>query len=364
MPRPGDRFVNQDYASTLRAHREGRRRRVLSRRDRAARSRRTWRSNGGIIDLRGSRAVSGDRTRRRCRPLSRSHACTRRRRRCPPASRSSSRCRSSSTTRPRRARGAATDADYLHYLIEAWKVRDPLRRVADPERWPVDVDRHLDAGACARRCSRGSTRRKASRSSRAADADDGPAATPPASDARIGRARRRLPSLTREGNMIVVTQTLSTWGGSFYVSKGLGFLYNNHLRVNRTRPGAYGQLLPLMRSSSTSVPTLVLRDARTAREVPQLAVGAPATRGSRLSVFSIITGVDRRRAGRAGRRSRRRGSCSGRDPADPLGPGAARADRGSLPARRARRPDRARAPLPEDRPQGRDALRLRGGDRR
>ena len=44
--------------------------------------------------------------------------------------------------------------------------------------------------------------------------------------------------------MIAVTQTLSTWGGTFYVSKGLGFLYNNHLRSSRTdarrvrQPGA------------------------------------------------------------------------------------------------------------------------------
>ena len=38
---------------------------------------------------------------------------------------------------------ASNDADYFHYALEAWKVRDPLRRVADPERWPVDFDEHL-----------------------------------------------------------------------------------------------------------------------------------------------------------------------------------------------------------------------------
>ena len=38
---------------------------------------------------------------------------------------------------------ASTDPDYLHYLIESWKVRDPLRRVADPERWPVEYEEHL-----------------------------------------------------------------------------------------------------------------------------------------------------------------------------------------------------------------------------
>ena len=58
-----------------------------------------------------------------------------------------------------------------------------------------------------------------------------------------------------EGNMIVFTQTLSTWGGNYYVSKGLGFLYNDHFRGGRGGTG-YGSMLPLMRSSSTSVPTM------------------------------------------------------------------------------------------------------------
>src|SRR5699024_2841515 len=56
-----------------------------------------------------------------------------------------------------------------------------------------------------------------------------------------------------QGNMVAVTQTLSTWGGNFYVSKGLGFLYNDHFRGGRGGTG-YGSMLPLMRSSSTSVP--------------------------------------------------------------------------------------------------------------
>ena len=55
--------------------------------------------------------------------------------------------------------------------------------------------------------------------------------------------------------MVAVTQTLSTWGGNFYVSKGLGFLYNDHFRGGRGT--GYGSMLPLQRSSSTSVPTLV-----------------------------------------------------------------------------------------------------------
>ena len=68
-------------------------------------------------------------------------------------------------------------------------------------------------------------------------------------DSRIGTGTTSFALADTDGNMIVFTQTLSTWGGNYYVSKGLGFLYNNHLRSNRTTPGAYGSLLPLMRSS-------------------------------------------------------------------------------------------------------------------
>src|SRR4029453_4231897 len=37
-----------------------------------------------------------------------------------------------------------TDADYLHYVVDAWRVRDGGARIADPERWPVDLGNHLD----------------------------------------------------------------------------------------------------------------------------------------------------------------------------------------------------------------------------
>ena len=89
---------------------------------------------------------------------------------------------------------------------------------------------------------------------------------------RIGTGTTSFAVADADGNMIAVTQTLSTWGGTFYVSKGLGFLYNTHLRSSRTTPG-YGQLVPLMRSSTASVPTLVFESAASG-EVARLAVGA------------------------------------------------------------------------------------------
>jgi gamma-glutamyltranspeptidase/glutathione hydrolase len=120
-----------------------------------------------------------------------------------------------------------------------------------------------------------------------------------------------------DGNMIAVTQTLSTWGGTFYVSKGLGFLYNNHLRSSRTTRGAYGQLLPLMRSNTSSVPTLVFREQDGTR-TPRLAVGVAGNAWIPASAYSIITavidgGLPMQRAIEAPR------FLVGRDPRDPLG---------------------------------------------
>jgi gamma-glutamyltranspeptidase/glutathione hydrolase len=89
--------------------------------------------------------------------------------------------------------------------------------------------------------------------------------------------------------MVAVTQTLSTWGGNFYVSKGLGFLYNDHFRGGRGGTG-YGSMLPLMRSSSTSVPTLVFAPAA-GGFTPRLAVGAAGNAWIPASVYDIILNV-------------------------------------------------------------------------
>jgi hypothetical protein len=75
---------------------------------------------------------------------------------------------------------------------------------------------------------------------------------------RIARADRhdRVRRGRREGNMIAFTQTLSTWGGNYYVSKGSAF-FTTTTSAAGGRGGGLRSMLPLMRSSSTSVPTLV-----------------------------------------------------------------------------------------------------------
>jgi gamma-glutamyltranspeptidase len=190
---------------------------------------------------------------------------------------------------PRPGARPAADADYFHYLIEAWKAREPVRRIADPALWDVDVARHLDPAHAASRFERIDPG-KAAPLEDEREREAGGETEGERSPDRIGRGTTAFVVADASGNMIAVTQTLSTWGGTFYVSKGLGFLYNNHLRGYRTTRGAYGQLLPLMRSSSTSNPTLVFRGgAGPAR--PWLALGAAGNAWITASVYAILTGV-------------------------------------------------------------------------
>ena len=203
-----------------------------------------------------------------------------------------------------------TRADYLHHVIEAWKVRDPLRRVADPALWPVEIAPHLDTAHAATLFSR-------IRRDRALPFGDDVDSAGQGQGDRIGRGTTAFALGDTAGNVIVVTQTLSTWGGSFYVSKGLGFLYNNHLRGYRVVRGAYGQLLPLMRSSSTSAPTLVCEEGDGALK-PRLALGAAGNAWIGASVYSVILShVDGGLGAQAAVEAPR--LLVARDPADPAG---------------------------------------------
>ena len=107
---------------------------------------------------------------------------------------------------------------------------------------------------------------------------------------RLGRGTSALVTADRDGNVVVVTQTLSTWGGSFYASPGLGFLYNNHLRMARARRGTPGALTPHARSSSANGSTIVCREVD-GRLVPRLALGAAGSAWIVPSVVEVIQGV-------------------------------------------------------------------------
>jgi gamma-glutamyltranspeptidase/glutathione hydrolase len=312
VPRPGDRFFNKDYATTLKAIQKGGAD-AFYKGEIAKKIVADMEENGGILtyaDLAQYRAIERA-------PVSghyRGHTLYAG---GPPLSTGIQLFESLHVLenyQPKAGARASTDSDYLHYLVEAWKVRDPLRRVADPERWPVEFEEHL-TDAHAKTLFAKIDAKKASRYERTPP--DDPAVTPTAPAPRISTGTTSFAVADADGNMIAVTQTLSTWGGTFYVSKGLGFLYNNHLRSNRLTAGAYGSLLPLMRSSTSAVPTLVFEKKANGEEVPKLAVGCAGNAWIPVSVYNIITGViDGKLGAQAAIEAPR--FLPGRDPADPL----------------------------------------------
>jgi gamma-glutamyltranspeptidase/glutathione hydrolase len=312
VPRPGDRFFNKDYANTLRAIQKGGAD-AFYRGEIAKKIAADMEDNGGIItfaDMAQYRAIERA-------PVMGSYRGHTLYAGGPPLSTGIQLFESLHVLenyQPRPGARASTDADYLHYLVESWKVRDPLRRVADPERWPVDFEEHLTKEH-AKKLFAKIDANKASRYERTPPEDQ--PSKPAAPTPRIGTGTTSFAVADAEGNMIAVTQTLSTWGGTFYVSKGLGFLYNNHLRSSRTTPGAYGSMVPLMRSSTAAVPTLVFARSANGEETPRLAVGCAGNAWIPVSVYNIITGViDGKLEAQAAIEAPR--FLPGRDPADPL----------------------------------------------
>ena len=320
LPKAGDRFINEDYAETLRTiARDGADtfyRGTLARRIAA-----DMEANGGIItydDLARYHAIE----RKPVMGTYRGHVLYTG---GPPVASGVSLIEALQILANYGAKPGvmpATDTDYWHHMIESWKVREPMRRIADPALWPVDYEAHLQPLHAQELFRKIDPVRAGRYPEDDDDPEDASGPRPAASgvEGRIGRGTTAFAVADADGNMIAVTQTLSTWGGTFYVSKGLGFLYNNHLRSNRTTRGAYGQLLPLMRSSTASVPTLMFRSDGATR-VPRMAVGVAGNAWIAASAYSIITavvdgGLAMQHAIEAPR------FLVGRDPADQLGTGA------------------------------------------
>ena len=93
--------------------------------------------------------------------------------------------------------------------------------------------------------------------------------------------------------MIAVTQTLSTWGGTFYVSEGLGFLYNNHLRsaaADRARPIPAAHAVVVDERADAAVPGS-RAEPRRRPGMPRLAVAAAGNAWIPASVYDIILNV-------------------------------------------------------------------------
>jgi gamma-glutamyltranspeptidase len=303
LPRAGERFVNHDYAATLRAiaadgadafYRGPLARQMV---DDIA-------SHGGVLsrdDLERYRPLEREAVRGRYR----GHVIFS----TPPPVASGTALVEVLQTLDRRPLAPGTriarDVDAAHLLIETFKQAHPIR-AADPSVWPDETAVHLSAAHAAEVFSHIDAARASKGRAGTDDADDDSGAAAGAADAsgsgsgadapgdepepRLGRGTSAFVVADRAGNLIVVTQTLSTWGGSFYVSKGLGFLYNNHLRMARTRRGAAGQLTPRARSSSANASTIVCREVD-GRLVPRLAAGAAGSAWIVPSVVEVVSAV-------------------------------------------------------------------------
>jgi gamma-glutamyltranspeptidase/glutathione hydrolase len=291
VPKPGDRFRNTDYANTLRAIAKGGAN-AFYRGEIARRIAADMAKNGGLItldDLAQYRAIER-------RPLAgqyRDHVVFSA---PPPVSTGLTLIETLQILQnyqPRPGATYTTDADYLHYVLESWKVRDQGTRIADPGLFDVNLGPHLDPAHAAALFKRIDPK-KASRPQQG-EGRGGPGSGPGGGleepVGHISTGTTAFAVADAEGNMIAVTQTLSTWGGTFYVSEGLGFLYNNHLRFGGG--GAPGRFLPLARSSSTSVPTLVFRKSPdpNAPGTPRLATAAAGNAWITASVYDIILNV-------------------------------------------------------------------------
>jgi len=280
VPAAGERFVNRDYATTLRAiAADGAA--TFYRGEIARRIAEDMARNGGLItadDLAQYRAIERA-------PLAGQYRGYRVFSAPPPVSTGAMLIETLQILQNYPAPPGAAysrDANFLHYAIESWKARDPGPRIADPGLWEVTLGPHLEPAHAAGLFKR-------------IDPSQAGRGAPPAGDGaapeRIGRGTTAFAVADADGNMIALTQTLSTWGGTFYVSSGLGFLYNNHLRFNAG--GAPGRFLPLARSSSTSVPTLLFKSPPGSQGpgTPALAVAAAGNNWIPASVYTIILNV-------------------------------------------------------------------------
>ena len=220
------------------------------------------------------------------------------------------------------------DAATLHAMASAWQLVPSTRgRIADPGLWPVTLAPFTskDTAAARWRCF-DPERALAARDVRGdslpcAAARPQPASAAPERGARAGSgADSSAPPLAQhvecdpndpwrerttvchstgttafvvadtDGNVVSVTQTLGTWGGNFYVSPGLGFLYNDKLGSYGSDPEAYGARLPYARHGSTIAPTIVV-GGEGARRRPLLALGAAGNAWITAAVYQTLTGM-------------------------------------------------------------------------
>ncbi len=194
------------------------------------------------------------------------------------------------------------DVHTLNAMIQAWQLVPSTRgRIADPSLWPVDLVPFTsrDTADARWKCSdpdhalsiaaiRGDSVacNHADRDSTMLDVD-----TPePNWDRKRSTGTTAFTVADAQGNIVAVTQTLGTWGGTSYVTPGLGFLYNDKLGSYSDDSTAYGARLPFARHGSTIAPTIIFKGTGTAQQ-PFAAVGAAGNSWITAAVYQTIIGM-------------------------------------------------------------------------
>jgi gamma-glutamyltranspeptidase len=212
------------------------------------------------------------------------------------------------------ARPFTEDPGPLHAMIEAWKLVPGVRgRIADPGLWPVRLDAFTskdsaharwrcfdshraltpndirgDSLPCAKNGTSSSAQEGAPEDESESQCSDHAAFASERFCHRTGTTAFAIADA--DGNVVSATQTLGTWGGNFYVSPGLGFLYNDKLGSYGNDPDEYGARLPNARHGSTLAPTIAFRGAGNARR-PALAVAAAGNSWITSAVYAATIGV-------------------------------------------------------------------------
>jgi gamma-glutamyltranspeptidase len=203
------------------------------------------------------------------------------------------------------------DAGTLHAMIAAWQLVPSTRnRIADPGLWPVTTEPFTDKDTARARwacfdpnkainpaalrgdslaCERPGTKtasvqltRPPRCESHGYDADQAAACRSSGTTA--------FTVADADGNVVAATQTLGTWGGNFYVTPGLGFLYNDKLASYGTNPNAYGARLPFARHGSTIAPTIVFQGEGASRH-PVMALAAAGNAWITSAVYQVLVGM-------------------------------------------------------------------------
>ncbi|MCG8608590.1 gamma-glutamyltransferase [bacterium] len=186
------------------------------------------------------------------------------------------------------------DAATLHAMIEAWKLAPSTRgRVADPGLWPVDLKPFTDKRLAKERWQSCFNASHSTMPDHSPCLDRRVAADWGAEDvleARSSNGTTAFVVADAKGNMVSVTQTLGTWGGNFYVTPGLGFIYNDKLRSYDSDPKRYNARIPFARNVTSIAPTMVFKGTDRDKH-PYLAVGAAGNAWITSAVYQIVAGV-------------------------------------------------------------------------